>query len=301
MGVVGMYRTFDEIEAALSAAEPKRLVLAGSQDAPALEAVVRACRAGLVNATLIGDVAQTSDLLEQLGEPVEGYRLIPCEDERECARMAVRMVHDGEADIPMKGLMQTASFMKAILDREQGFVPEGALLSQATVLEWPAENRLMVISDCAVNIAPDRDAKAKITRNAVDLAHQLGIECPKVALLSAVEVVKESIPSTMDAVAIAEMPWDDCVVGGPFALDNAISPEAAAHKGIVHPAAGHADVLVVPDLCSGNIFTKSLTFFAGLRSAGALCGTTSPVVMTSRTDTPEDKYLSILVALNKLA
>ncbi len=295
-----MYRSFDEMESAvLACGERKRLVLAGSQDAPALEAVVEARRRGVVDAVLVGDADATRALLAGFGDDASNYEFVPCGDERECARTAVRMVHEGEADIPMKGLMQTASYMRAILDREQGFVPEGALLSQATVLEWTAENRMLVISDCAVNISPDLAAKAKICENAVELAHQLGIERPRVAALSAVEVVKSSIPSTEDAAALAAMPWKGCVVGGPFALDIAINEDAARHKGVDHPAAGHADVLIVPDLCSGNIFTKSLTFFARLRSAGSLCGTTSPVVMTSRTDTPEDKYLSILTAVAK--
>ncbi len=302
MGVVAMYRSFDEIEdALLESAASRRLVLAGSQDDLALEAVVRGKRAGLLEAVLVGDETRTRELLAQMGEDADAYEFVPCDDERECARIAVRMVHEGYADIPMKGLMQTASFMKAVLDKEWSFVPAGGLLSQATVLEWPAENRMLVISDCAVNIAPDRSDKAKIARNAIDLAHVLGVEMPKVAMLSAVEVVKSSIPSTVDAAEIAALTWEDAVVGGPFALDNAIDAASAAHKGIDHPAAGAADVLVVPDLCSGNIFTKSLTFFARLRSAGALCGTTSPVVMTSRTDTPEDKYLSILVALLRVA
>lgn len=295
-----MYHTFKEMEERLlGQGIVKRVALANAQDEDALAALVHARRQGVVAGTLIGDVASIRALLARMDEPEEAYHLLPCEDEQESARLAVSLVHNGEADIPMKGLMQTASFMKAILDKTQGFVPAGALLSQATVLEWPQEERMLVISDCAVNISSDREAKVKITRNAVDLARQLGIERPKVALLSAVETPQESIPSTMDAQAIAAMEWPDCVVGGPFALDNAISERAARHKGITHPAAGHADVLIVPDLCAGNIFTKSLTFFAGLNSAGALCGTTRPVVMISRTDTPEDKYYSILTAIVK--
>lgn len=295
-----MYRNFAEMEQRVLAAEARpRIALACAQDPDALAAVVEARRRGVAEATLIGDVAAISAELAHLGEDKAGYDVRACDDEAEAARMAVAMVRAGEADIPMKGLMQTASFMRAILDREQGFVPEGGLLSQATVLEWPARDRMLVISDCAVNIAPDVDAKAKICRNAIDLAHALGYERPNVGILSAVEVVKEKIPSTVDAAALAAMPWPDAVVGGPFALDNAISVEAAERKGITHPAAGRCDVLIVPDLCAGNIFTKSLTFFAELKSAGALCGTTHPVVMTSRTDTPEDKYYSILTAIAK--
>lgn len=307
MGVVGMaqlYKSFADIEAAVLAAVEEcghktRIALACAQDPDGLAAVVDARRRGVVEATLIGDVESIRRQLAEAGEDVGAYELISCNDELESAQLAVSLVRKGEADIPMKGLMMTANFMRAILDKEKGLLPAGKLLSQATVLEWPARDKLMVISDCAVNISPDLEQKAKITRNAIDLAHVLGYERPNVGVLSALEVVKEKIPSTVDARAIAEMEWPDACVGGPFALDNAVVPEAAALKGVTHPAAGKCDVLIVPDLPSGNIFTKSLTFFAELKSAGSLNGTTSPVVMTSRTDTPEDKYYSILVAIAK--
>lgn len=307
MGVVGMaqlYKSFADIEAAVLAAVEERghktrIALACAQDPDGLAAVVDARRRGVVEATLIGDVESIRRQLAEAGEDVGAYELISCNDELESAQLAVSLVRKGEADIPMKGLMMTANFMRAILDKEKGLLPAGKLLSQATVLEWPARDKLMVISDCAVNISPDFEQKAKITRNAIDLAHVLGYERPNVGVLSALEVVKEKIPSTVDARAIAEMEWPDACVGGPFALDNAVVPEAAALKGVTHPAAGKCDVLIVPDLPSGNIFTKSLTFFAELKSAGSLNGTTSPVVMTSRTDTPEDKYYSILVAIAK--
>lgn len=307
MGVVGMaqlYKSFADIEAAVLAAVEEcghktRIALACAQDPDGLAAVVDARRRGVVEATLIGDVESIRRQLAEAGEDEGAYELASCDDELESAQLAVSLVRKGEADIPMKGLMMTANFMRAILDKEKGLLPAGKLLSQATVLEWPARDKLMVISDCAVNISPNLEQKAKITRNAIDLAHVLGYERPNVGVLSALEVVKEKIPSTVDARAIAEMEWPDACVGGPFALDNAIVPEAAALKGVTHPAAGKCDVLIVPDLPSGNIFTKSLTFFAELKSAGSLNGTTSPVVMTSRTDTPEDKYYSILVAIAK--
>lgn len=303
MGVVEvtkLFKSFADIEAAvLASGRRPRIALACAQDPDGLAAVVDARRRGVVEATLIGDVESIRRQLAEAGEDEKDYVLLACDDERECARMAVAMVRSGEADIPMKGLMMTASFMRAILDKQDGLLPEGRLLSQATVLEWPARDKLMVISDCAVNIAPDLEQKTKICRNAIDLAHVLGYECPNVGCLSALEVVNPKIQSTVDAAAIAQMEWPDACVGGPFALDNAIVPEAAALKGVTHPAAGKCDVLIVPDLPSGNIFTKSLTFFAELKSAGSLNGTTSPVVMTSRTDTPEDKYFSILVAIAK--
>ena len=209
-----------------------------------------------------------------MDEPEEAYELIPCETDEESAKRAVAMVHEGRADMPMKGLLQTSTYMHAILDKSMGLLPPGGLLSQSTLVEWPKEHRLFQITDCAINIAPNLDQKRKIVQNAVNFAHNLGCECPKVAMVSAVEILNPKIQSTVDAVALKqeceEGKIQNCVVGGPLGLDNAVSRAAAAHKGVKDPVAGQADILVMPDLCSGNIFTKSLTFFAGMRSAAAL-------------------------------
>lgn len=294
-----MYKSFDEIESVILSdlTNRKRLVLANAGDYEALDAVVTARRRGVIDAVLLGNTAEIRAILEKLGEDEANYRMEETATEEEAANRAMQMVRAGEADIPMKGLMQTASFMRAALNKEYGIVSEEALISQATVLEWQEKGKLLIIGDCAINIAPDCTAKEKILRNSVRLAHSLGMDRPNVAVISAVEVVREKIPSTVDARTLSALPWEDCVVGGPFALDNAVSETAAKHKGISHPVAGNADVLIMPDLCTGNVFTKSLTFFAHLRSAGAVCGTTVPMVMTSRSDTPENKYFSILVAV----
>lgn len=293
-----MFRSFREIEESVLAFERKpRLVIANAQDLDALSAVVHAKNKGVIEPILIGDTAKIADILTQLNEDPRSYPMREIIGEKEAAAAAMEMVVNGEADIPMKGLMQTASFMRALLNKAYGFASPSALLSQATVLEWPEKEKLMVISDCAINIAPDLSDKKKILRNAVALSHKLGFEKPNVAVVSAVETVRDKIPSTVEANTLAQMSWEDCVVGGPFALDNAVSEEAVRHKGINHPAAGKADVLIMPNLCTGNVFTKSLTFFAHLPSAGVVCGTSIPVVMTSRTDMPENKYYSILTAI----
>ena len=298
-----MYRSFKEMEEYLLTNGIKKTVaLANAQDDVALSALIHAKRTGVVNAVLIGDVARIRELLVKEGEDPADYQIIESDEERKSADMACQLVKDGKADVPMKGLMQTANFMKAILNREMGFFPKGNILSQATVLFFAAENRFMIITDCAVNITPDVEAKEKITANAVKLAHKLGIARPNIAFLSAVEKVNPKIQSTVDAAELAERFNNNYaseigLAAGPLALDNAVSEEAARHKGIDSPVCGHADILVVPDLCSGNIFTKGLTFFAHMESAGTLNGADIPVIMTSRTDTPEDKYYSILTSV----
>ena len=225
----------------------KRVALAAAHDADALGSLMMAVDRGIAEAILIGRRKEIVRVLDEMGKDAGDFRIIEEADDRAAADKAVELVHCGEADMPMKGLMHTSTFMKAILDKEKGLKEDGNLLSQASVFEIPEKDRFLIISDCAVNIDPDLETKIKITENAAALAHTLGIAQPKIAVLSAV--------------------------------------------------AGNADILIVPDLWSGNIFSKGLVFFAHLRSAGTLNGLKAPVVMSSRTDTVENKYLSILTAV----
>lgn len=297
-----MYQSFDDIEKHILGHNlKKRIALAGAHDADALESVVMARRKGAIEATLIGDVPAVKALLSQMGESEDVYQYVQEENGAAAAMLACRMVKQGDADMPMKGKMATADFMRAILNKEFGFIPPKGLLCQATVLEFLEEKRLLVISDCAVNIAPTYEEKKVILENAVVLAKQLGIQTPKVAVITPLEVVNPSIQATVDAAMLAKAAQrgqiTGCVVDGPLALDNAINAVAAAAKGVGGDVAGHADVLIMPDLCTGNVFTKSLHYFAHLRQTGSVTGAATPVVMTSRTDTPEDKYFSILVSV----
>lgn len=293
-----LLHSFDEAEKyILNNGICKTIALAGAHDEPALSALIEAKRKGIVKGILIGEVDGIREILSKYEESEEDYEIIEEPDERASAALAVAKVKNGLADIPMKGLMQTSSFMRAILNKETGLLPPGQILNQSTVLEWPEKNRLLFAADCAVNIAPDVEDKKKILRNEVDLAHAFGIEYPKVAVVSALEKVNEKIPSTVDAAKLKAEKWEKCIVDGPFALDIAVDEESAEHKGIESAVTGKADILIMPDLCAGNIFHKTLHFFAHLKTAGALCGTDMPVVMTSRTDSPASKYNSILTAI----
>ena len=292
------FTTFDEIEDYIrKSRRVKKIALCGSHDEPALKSVVKARRRGFAEAILIGKAAETEAILMNLGEDPARYTIIDEPDEAKAAAYAVACVREGRADIPMKGLMQTASYMRAILNKETGILKKGALLSETTVCEYAAKNRFLFVTDCGINIEPDLKAKVGIINNAVTLAQALGIAEPKVACLSALENVNPKIKSTEDASELAHLEWTGCVVEGPFALDNAIDEEAAEHKGISGKVAGKADILLVPDLISGNILHKSLHFFGGGMLAGVVCGTDYPVVLTSRTDEPDTKYRSILLAV----
>lgn len=297
-----MFKNFKEIETCvLSNKTAKRIALAGSHDSDSLSAVVNARRTGAANSILIGDQKKTLLLLSDLGEQAGHYTFIDEPDEAAAAALACRLVKEGQAEIPMKGLMHTSTFMRAILNKAQGLVPEKGLLSQVTVLEYEQKGRLILASDCAVNISPAYEDKVKILKNAVALAQKLHNTRPLVAVVTPVEVVNPAIQSTIDAAMLSKAAergqLGNCMVDGPLALDNAVFPEAAKHKGIESSVAGRADILIMPDLNAGNIFSKSLTYFGRIKSAGCLCGATSPIIMTSRSDPPQNKYLSILTAI----
>lgn len=297
-----MITSFAEMEReVLSRPSRKVIALAGADNEDALKAVIHAHDAGIADAVLVGNGERIRALLDALGADPKDYGLVEAADEAPCARTACQLVKEGKADIPMKGRMQTATFMHAILDREAyGFVPSGSILSQSTVVEHGS--RLLQLTDCAVNIAPDFKAKCKIVKNAASLARRFGIEKPKVAAVAPVEVVNPAIPATVDAAMLAKASdrgqLGDCQLDGPFGFDNAMSREAARIKGITSEVAGHPDIVLVPDLGCGNVLTKALVHFVdGIKSCGVLLGCTVPVVMTSRTDTPENKYYAILTSI----
>ena len=297
-----MFNNFAQIENFISSMKLKKIIaLAGSNDSDALTSVVTAKRKGLVDAVLIGDVSKTKDILKDLGEPAEDYLFIEEPNGRAAAQTACTLISKRQADIPMKGNLSTADFMRAVLDKTYGFIPDKGLLCQATVLEYTYENRLIIISDCAINVAPDFASKMKITENAVFLAHKLLNECPKVAVVAPIELVNTEMQSTVDAALLSKAAQrgqiSGCIIDGPLALDNAVCLEAAQSKGIKSDVAGLADILIMPDLASGNILTKSLHYFARLKQSGTITGAKIPVVMTSRTDTADDKYYSILISV----
>lgn len=297
-----MFKTFDDIQNFIvSSGIKKKVALAAAHDDDALSSVVQAKQAGIITAVLIGKTEETKKLLKVLGEEPSDWEIIEESDEAACAKKAMQMVADGLADIPMKGIMQTSTFLKALFSKSFGFVKEGMLVSQATVCEYTPENRLMIITDCAITIAPTYEEKIKIINNAVRLAKALGCDMPKVAVLAPVEVVNPAIPSTIEAAMLAKAcdrgQIKGCIVDGPFGLDNAVSLEAAHHKNIKSEVAGKADILIMPDLAAGNIFTKSLHYFAHLKTAGTAQGPVVPAIFSSRTDTAVDKFNAILIAV----
>jgi len=212
----------------------------------------------------------------------------------------VEIVSSGKADILMKGMISTANFLRGVLNKEKG-LRTGSLLSHVYIHEVEGLDRILFVCDPAFNIAPDLNAKVKIVENTVELAKSFGVDTPKVAALAAVEVVNPDMPCTLDAAALVQMNRRNqikgCIIDGPLALDNALSVEAAKHKGIVSEVAGHAEVLLVPDIEAGNIFAKGIVYLTNNKTAGLVLGAKAPIVLTSRADSAETKLLSIASAV----
>ncbi|HPL98279.1 MAG TPA: phosphate butyryltransferase [Bacillota bacterium] len=295
-----MIRTFKEIIESAKAKGPKTIAVAVAQDPEVLSAVNAAKKLGIAEAILVGDREEIIKASEECGIDIGTYEVIDIKDKNEASRKAVEMVSGGRAHIVMKGIVDTAIVLKAVLDENIG-LRTGNVLSHVAVFEVPGYDRLFYVTDPAMILAPSLIQKKQIIENVVQVANALGNDNPKVAVLAAVEKVNPKMQATLDAAELVKMnesgELKGCVVGGPFALDNAISVEAARHKGVTHPVAGLADVLLVPFIEVGNVLYKSMVYYAGSKVAGILVGAKAPVVMTSRADSDEAKLNSIAIAV----
>lgn len=293
-------KNFQEIMQKAKNAGPRRIAVACAQDEDVLKSVDMANVAGIANATLVGNKEEITKICTNLGIDINKYDIIDEKDNVEASKLAAKLVSDGNADILMKGLVDTSVVLKAVLNKELT-LRTGSPISHAAVCEIPGYDRLMFVTDAAMNISPDVNAKAAIVRNVVKLAQALEIGCPKVGVICAKEKVDEKMPATVEAQALVDMNKNgeivDCIVGGPFALDNAVSEEAAHHKGIKDPIAGKCDVLLVPDIEAGNVLYKAISYFSKSKIAGIILGASKPIVLTSRADSEETKMYSIALAV----
>ena len=295
-----MIRSLETLRASLGEQGRSKLAVAVAQDAEVLLAVDAAYKLGIASAILVGDEGEIRAIAEKLNISMDNYQIVHEADKVEACRKAVKLVRDKDADVVMKGIVDTSIILKAVLDKEIG-LRQSPVLSHVAVFEVPGYDRLFYLSDAAMNIAPDLEAKKHILMNTVQVAHALGNENPIAACLCAVEKVNPKMQATLDAAALVEAnkagQITGCTVIGPLALDNAISVEAAHHKGITDPNAGHADILLVPAIEVGNVFYKSMVFMARAKNAGVIVGAKAPVVLTSRADSDETKLNSIALAL----
>lgn len=280
--------------------DPIVTAIAHPCDATAIAAAVEAAEAGLIVPILVGPEAKVRKAAQDAGVDIAPYRLIDAAHSQAAAATTVALVRQGEAAMLMKGSLHTDELLHAVVAADGG-LRTGRRLSHVYLMDVPAYPRPLLITDAAVNIAPDLETKRDIVQNAVELAQILGIATPKVAVLSAVEVVNPRMQSTLDAAALCKMADRGQITGalvdGPLAFDNAISPQAAAEKGIVSPVAGLADILLAPDLEAGNMMAKQLSFMAGADAAGVVLGARAPIILTSRADSKRARLASCAVAV----
>jgi phosphate butyryltransferase len=279
---------------------PKKIAIAAAQDEDVLMAVKSAYLEKICIPILIGNKEKIIELSQKINFNLDDIQIIESKDDNEAARTAVSLVSSGKADILMKGLVDTAIILKAVLDKEIG-LRTGNILSHAAVFESDRYHKLFIITDAAMNIAPSASEKKQIIENTLPLCRSLNIENPKVAVICAKEKVSPKMQATVDAEILVNMNKNGeikgCMVEGPFGLDNAISREAAALKGVKGEVAGDADILLMPNIEAGNVMYKTLTYLADSKNAGIILGAKAPIILTSRADSDEAKLYSILLAV----
>jgi len=291
-----MLRDYEELRTAAKGRGRVRVAVAAAQDREVMEAVQAATRAGLIEAVLVGDEAVIRPWAEELEIAA---RIIHEPDLAGASLLAAGLVRDGEAQVLMKGLVNSAIFLKAALDPGRG-LRTGRLLSHLAALETPGRPKLEFLTDGGMNIAPGLDEKRQILGNALEALARMGIAVPKVALLCANEQVSPRMPATVDAQALVRE-WQagafpPCVVEGPIALDVALSPEAARHKGIQSQVSGDVDLFLVPSIEAGNLMAKGMVYYAKAKFAGVILGASHPMVLVSRADPAEAKLNALAMA-----
>lgn len=294
-----MIKGFAEVLQKAKDQETKKVAVAVAQDKPVLEAIRDAKAQGIAEAILVGEKSQIEAIAKEIGMDLSNFEIIDEKDSVKAALKAVELVSSGKADMLMKGLIDTANFLRAVLNKEVG-LRTGKLMSHVGVFQLNNFDRLLFLTDAAFNMYPELKDKVDIVNNAVTVAKAVGVETPRVAAICAVEVVNPSMQATVDASILSKMndrgQIKGCFIDGPLALDNALSEEAAAHKGVTGPVAGKADILLMPNIEAGNIMYKTLTYTTECKSGALLVGTSAPVVLTSRNDSHETKMYSIALA-----
>ncbi len=296
-----MLRSLEELLKAAQTSPKAKMAVAAAADSEVLAAVRDAETSGMIEPVLVGEKTAIIEAGKKANFEVDPSWIVDYSDPNEIAHKTMELVAEGKADFLMKGLIGTSTLLRALLTKEYG-LRRDRLLSHLSVMDVGL-GRLLIMTDGAMNIAPDLEKKAQIISNAAEVAQKLGIEQPKVAPLAAVEVVNPDMQATLEAAALSKMAdrgqIKGVIVDGPLALDNAVNEEAARHKGITSQVAGKADILLMPDIEAGNVFYKAMLYLGGYRAASIVVGARVPVVLTSRADDAQTKLLSI--GLGKMA
>jgi phosphate butyryltransferase len=294
-----MLKTLDYFIHKALETDPKIIVVAAAEDILVLKAINHAREMGMVTPILVGDKKIITALSKEINFDLSNLEIIDCPDHAEACKTSVEIVKKGQANILMKGMVMSSILLKAVIDKDKGLL-KGKLLSHFAFFQLSTYHKLLGITDAAMNIKPNFKKKIEIIRNSVNVLIKLGYELPKVAVICPVEIINPKIESTVHAARLTLLnkhgKLPNCVVYGPLALDNAISKEAALNKGIQSEVAGDADLLLTPDLDSGNILYKAINFLSGGNSAAIITGASVPIVLTSRADSEKSKLYSIALA-----
>ena len=296
-----MIRSFKELIEKVQNGEPQTLSVAVAQDADVLLSVWNAYQNRIIQgAYLVGNEKEIREIAKEQGIDLSKFEIVNEEEKPEACAAAIKLVREGKASLPMKGFVDTSVALKALLNKEYG-LRTGNLICHVGLMEVAGFDRMFLLSDSAMTIAPTLEQKVDLIKACTQIAHAMGNDNPKVAVLCAVEKVNPKMPATLDAAELTRMNEEGeitgCMVKGPLAMDNAVSVEAARHKGIDHPVAGNADILITPDIEAGNILNKSMEYFAKCRKAGCIMGAAKPMVLTSRASSDTSKMNSIALAV----
>lgn len=294
-----MIKSFHEIVNKVKNNKMKTIAVAAAEDEQVLEAVKAAKEQSIADAILVGDEIKIIQMAKKIEMDISQFKIINEKDRNNTSITAVELVSSGQADMLMKGFVDTATFLKAVLDKQAG-LRTGRLMSHVAVFEIPGYDRLILLTDAAFNINPDLKVKLELINNAVEVAKAVEIQIPRVAAICAVELVNPEMYATVDAAILSKMnergQIKGCIVDGPLAIDNALSEEAAKHKNITGEVAGKADILLLPNIEAANSVYKTLTYTTCCQNGGIVMGTSAPVVLTSRADSFESKLYSIALA-----
>lgn len=290
-------KNFKELRTMVGDAKKRTVAVACAHDEHTLEAVLKAHDEGILDYVLIGKKEEIIEKGRIHGAEISEDCIVNCETDEECAAEAVRLIHEGKADFLQKGLMQTATLLKAVVNKQTG-LGTGKSISHVALVDVPKYHKIMAVSDGGMIMYPDLEKKKDIVENAVQMFRSFGYECPKVAAICALEVVNPKMPETLDAQALKEMAASgeikDCCIEGPISTDIAFNKEAADIKGYESPVAGDVDILLMPSIYAGNIMVKSLCEFADAGFAGVVVGAKCPIALNSRSSSFEEKYYSLL-------
>jgi len=294
-----MFTKLSELIEVAKSKRTRRVAVAAAADEPVLLALQEAIKQNIVVPILVGNTKEIEKIANKIGLDLDGIEIIDETNPNIAAVKAVEQIRIGNADVLMKGLVGSGPFLKAVLNKENGLRKSGTL-SHVAFFETPYYHKLIGLSDAALNVEPEFHEKVAILNNGVEAFRKLGIETPKVAVIGAVETVNPKMQPSTDAALMTMMnkrnQITNCIVDGPLALDNAVSAEAAHHKGIESPVAGDVDLILTPDIYSANIMYKTLNFLGGSFSAAVIMGAKVPIVLTSRSDSDKSKFMSIVVA-----